>query len=364
MRVAVVDPAAFSLPYDTELCSALARAGMDVTLFTTAFAHGPMPQADGFRIVKWFYAKDIPGIGRRRSRALQHPRDLMRLRRYLDANFDIVQVQWCVSNRFDPWVWSRSRIPTVFTAHNALPREGGGESLECDRLRSFDGVVVHSQYGEEGLRRSCDRLPPVWRIPHGELGQYRSMGDPATEPLELEPGPVVSLLGLLRPYKGADVLLDAWPRVREQIPGATLVIAGRPMGVTLPDPLPDGVQTLTRFVQDKEFAWLLRRSDAVCLPYTAVDLSGVLFSALALGKPLVLTNVGGFAEFAGSGAILAEPSDPASLADAIVTVLLDGSMRQRLSSEASTAAATTYSWDAIAAEYRDRYAQLVTAGTA
>ena len=50
MRVQIVDPPAYTPPYDRSLCAALARAGADVELVTSRFAHGPVPAAEGYRV--------------------------------------------------------------------------------------------------------------------------------------------------------------------------------------------------------------------------------------------------------------------------------------------------------------------------
>ena len=93
-------------------------------------------------------------------------------------------------------------------------------------------------------------------------------------------------------------------------------------------------------------AWF-RRADLVVLPYREIDQSGVLFTALAFGKPLLLTSVGGFPEVAESGAAeLVVPGDPSALHIALRRLLDDPGRREALAAAAREAAATTYSWDA------------------
>src|SRR6202022_892049 len=99
---------------------------------------------------------------------------------------------------------------------------------------------------------------------------------------------------------GIDLLLEAW----RSIEGAELWIVGMPrMDI---EPLraasPPNVRWVPRFVGDPEIAAYFRRADVVVLPYRQIDQSGVLFTALAFGKPLVLTDVGGFSEIARHGA--------------------------------------------------------------
>ncbi len=271
---------------------------------------------------------------------------------------DAVHVQWSVVDRIDLPTWQSLPMPTIFTAHNATPREGQGESVPPARLQGFDAVVAHSAQGTEALRAAG--LERVWHLPHGVLDQYATLPAPTGEPLELGDGPVVVLAGLLRPYKGVDVLLEAWPAVHRAVPEATLVIAGRPMGVDLPaaGEEPPGTRILARFLPDDEYGWLMRRADICCLPYRAIDLSGVLFAAMGTGTAMVVSDVGGFSELAGSGAELVPPGDPAALASTLTRLLRDPEERRTLAREAQAAARGPYAWDTIAADYLKHLARL------
>jgi glycosyltransferase involved in cell wall biosynthesis len=174
--------------------------------------------------------------------------------------------------------------------------------------------------------------------------------------------PVVALTGLLRAYKGIDVLLDAWRRFGADPPGE-LWIVGLPR-MPLPDAstLPPGVRLVPRFVSDPELAAVLRRADVVTLPYREIDQSGVLYAALGLGRPLLLSAVGGFPEVAGAGAAqLVSPGDPAALHTALAELLADPERRATLAAAAARVAATTYSFDAVARRHIELYGMLSTA---
>jgi glycosyltransferase involved in cell wall biosynthesis len=169
----------------------------------------------------------------------------------------------------------------------------------------------------------------------------------------------VALTGLLRPYKGLDVLLEAWRRFGAQPPGE-LWIVGMPR-MPLPDvaALPPRVRLVPRFVADAELAAVLRRADLVTLPYREIDQSGVLYAALGLGRPLLLSAVGGFPEVAATGAAeLVAPGDPAALHAALAALLADPGRRESLARAAQHAARTTYNWDAIAQRHRALYGML------
>src|SRR5206468_9258717 len=133
---------------------------------------------------------------------------------------------------------------------------------------------------------------------------------------------------------GLDVLLEAW----REIDGAELWVVGLPH-VDL-HPLkaraPQTVRFVERFVADAEVPAYFDRADLVVLPYREIDQSGVLFTALAFGKPLLLTAVGGFPEVAATGAAeLVAPGDAAALHDAIARLLADPAARERLAAAAA-----------------------------
>ena len=101
---------------------------------------------------------------------------------------------------------------------------------------------------------------------------------------------------------------------------------------------PRTVRFVERFVADAELPAFFDRADLVVLPYREIDQSGVLFTALAFGKPLVLTAVGGFPEVAREGAAeLVPPGDPAALAGALSRLLGDPAARGRLAAAARAA---------------------------
>ena len=179
---------------------------------------------------------------------------------------------------------------------------------------------------------------------------------PLPDGLAAVEGPVVLFFGLLRPYKGLDVLLEAWREVK----GAELWIVGRPRFdlSTLP-PVPPGVRLRTGWTPDEMLPAMFERADLVVLPYREIDQSGVLFTALAFGRPLLLTDVGGFPEIAATGAAeLVPPGDAGDLAAALRGLLADPERRAELAAAARAAAAGPYSWAEAARRTLELYGDL------
>jgi glycosyltransferase involved in cell wall biosynthesis len=359
MRVSVVDPAAYTPPYDRALCAALARAGAEVELITAPFPHGDVPPARGFTVREDFYRFAPRRRGRRLARLLTHVPDMLRASR---RPADVVHFQWLAVQQVDAQLVRAFGRPRVLTAHDVLPREPLLAQRAAQRLlyRRMDAIVVHSEHGRARLVDELSLDPArVHVIPHGIL---RPEGD-APLPAELArfEGTVVLCFGLLRPYKGIDVLLDAW-RELGAFPSAELWIVGAPRMDTRPlrAVAAPGVRFVERFVTEGEAAALFRRADLAVLPYREIDQSGVLFTALAFGVPLILTDVGGFSDIARAGAAaLVAPGDAHALHDELAALLDDPPRRATLAAAALRLADERHGWDAIARAHLDLYGTLM-----
>jgi len=369
MRVQLVDPSAFTPPYDRSFAAALARAGAEVELLTSRFLYGPVPAAEGYRVRECFYrrsaARGLDAPARRAFKLAEHLPDMLRLRRVLDA--DVAHYQWLTVPGLDASLLPPRR-PRLMTAHYVLPPRPGRRELASARraFGAMDAVVAHSEHGARRLREVVG-LPGdrVHVIHHGAFDYLTRLPEEKPLPPELAgaEGPVVLFFGLLRPYKGIDTLLSAFRRVE----GAELWIAGNPrMDLaplrTLAAEVPGRVRFLTRFVEDAEIPAIMRRADVVALPYRDVEHSGVLYAALAFGKPLVLSAVGGFPEVAEQGAArLVPPEDPATLAATLAELVGDEAARAELADAAARVAAGAYSWDEAARRTLALYEELLEA---
>jgi glycosyltransferase involved in cell wall biosynthesis len=369
MRVQVVDPSAYTPAYDHALCAALAREGADVELVTSAFPYGAAPVPDGYALRTAFYRHAFGPAGSRlrlASKLLEHGPDMVRYRRTARAA-DVVHFQWLAVQPLDRHLLPVA--PTVLTAHDLLPREPRPTQVAAQRrlYDAVDAVVAHSEYGRRELVERLGVDPAKVRVIHHGAFDHLAREPQAELPAELSgsPRPAVLFFGLLRPYKGLDVLLEAW-RGLEGI-DAELWIVGRSR---MPlEPLraraPAGVRFVPRYVSDAELAACFRGAEVVVLPYTAterLDFSGVLATALAFAKPAVISDVGSFPELAGTGAARLVPAgDPASLAAALGSVLTEPAVRQSLADAARAAAAGPYSWTEAARRTLALYGELVGA---
>ncbi len=366
MRVHVVDPSAYTPPYDHALCAALARRGADVELVTSAFAYGSTPAPNGYRVRQSFYRHALGRPGSRIrlvSKLAQHVPDMVRYRRQAEAA-DVVHFQWLAVQHLDARLLPRR--PLVLTAHDLLPREPrpGQASAQRRLYDAVDAVVAHSEYGRRQLIEALGVEPAKVRvIHHGAFTHLLEQGREVPLPQELaEVGrPVVLFFGLLRPYKGIEVLLEACRGLEE----SELWIVGRPRMAlaALRETAPPDVRFVPRFISDAEVPAYFRRADVVVLPYLRterLDFSGVLATALAFGRPVVASDIGGFSEVADAGGLhLVPPGDPAALREAVAELISDPAARERLAAGARAAAAGPYSWEKAAGDTLELYRRLL-----
>ena len=348
MRVHVVDPSAFTPPYDHALARSLALAGAEVELFTSHFAYGPVAAPDGYFRRERFYrgaARLRAPAARRVAKLAEHVPDMLRYRR-LAQTADVVHFQWLSVQQIDWALLPRSR-PLVITAHDVLPREPRPGQVRGQRrvYDRFDAIVVHSEHGRARLTSELGIAPErVHVIAHGVF-EHLADAPPVPAPFETDL-PVVLCFGLMRPYKGIDLLLEAWRGVE----GAELWVAGMPRMDIAPllAMAPPGVRFVPRFIGDHELPGYFRRADLVVAPYREIDQSGVLFTALAFGRPLLLSDVGGFPEIAAAGAARTfTAGDARALRAALQELIADPPAREALAAHAAELAAGEHSWAQI-----------------
>src|SRR3954453_18684586 len=289
---------------------------------------------------------------------------MLRYRRHA-RDADVVHWQWLTVQPVDAYLLPPKR-PRLLTAHDVLPREARPGQIGATRrlLEKMDAVVVHSEHGAARLHAEFGLDAERFHvIPHRSFDYLTKLPgeQPLPEELAAVDGPVVLFFGLLRPDKGGGLLIEAFQNVED----AELWIVGMPR---MPlEPLRELASEgrgrgrfVPRFVEDSEIPAVFRRADIVALPYREIDQSGVLYTALAFGKPIVVSAVGGLGEIADEGAARgAPPNAPVELAAAIQQLLDEPDERQRLATAAATAAAGRYSWDSIAEQTLTLYRALL-----
>jgi glycosyltransferase involved in cell wall biosynthesis len=162
--------------------------------------------------------------------------------------------------------------------------------LTGDVLRDATGLIVHSHYVENRARQ-IGYEGPIARIPHP------AWPIPPVRAAEVDGGPVYGCFGHLNETKRIAELLAAFARLRERHSTARLLLVGS-LAVRLQRlELPEGVEHRD-YVPEGELWSLMAACDAIVSlrSPTMGETSGSAIRALSLGKPLVVSDVGWFAE--------------------------------------------------------------------
>ncbi|WP_192918617.1 glycosyltransferase [Salinigranum salinum] len=377
----MLDPSAFTPPYDHHLCTGLAAVGCDLTLLTTDADYFLWDDKTAYDRVEYFYGHtnglyaghdSLPG--RTAVKGVEHVLDMARvLREIRSRDPDVVHFQWLPLPVVDRvYLRALARVaPLVFTVHDTTPFHGASTSrLQLLGARSvydaFDRLIVHTRTSRDELVRQGVLASDVSVIPHGIL-EYPEPTAPASGGgVEEEDGvDEVLFFGTIKPYKNVDTLLEAFaslpPETRE---GTVLRIAGNPKVDVAPlkglaDSLgiASAVRWDLRFVPDVEVPELFAGADLVAFPYDDIDQSGALLTALQYEKPVLATDISGFAEVLTDGehGFLVPPNDADALAGAMDRILSDPDLSARMSERVGDLAESIPTWTAIAAQTREVY---------
>ena len=194
----------------------------------------------------------------------------------------------------------------VWTIHNSI--EHDCKYLEPER-RLRTGICdlamrvhIHSELAIPEIEKHYE-LPrsKLLVVPHGNyVGYYSDFVARATarKYLEINDDEIVFLcLGMIRPYKGLDKLLEAFSIVRSQRPNAKLIIAGKvvhPYKVEQIRALANayaGVILIPKEIPDQELQYYFRGADATVLAYKSILTSGSIYLALSYGQPVIGPDV-------------------------------------------------------------------------
>jgi len=276
---------------------------------------------------------------------------LVRRVRALDP--DVAHVQWLGIPRYDLHWLRRLGAPVVLTAHDVLPRRERNAAAWSEALALAERVIVQSERAVDQLAATGVPREKLVRIQHPVFESGLETAPPT--------GRTILFFGLIREYKGLDVLL----RALAEVPDARLVVAGDPLDPVEPLQrlaaglgIGDRVEWRLGFLPDEAIPRLMAEATLVALPYRKIDSSGVLATALGHGRPAVVTDVGGLPdairEF-GAGRVVPR-DDPQALAAALRELLEAGELANAY--EGAQAARRALTWDAAAAAHEAVYREV------
>ena len=369
MRVILVDPSLFTGPYDAALTEGLVSAGVEPLWAVRPTRAGDAPEIEPRYVDAFFYKKaDALRVAkpvRALAKGLSHAVGLMSLvRRVARQRPDVVHFQWAVVPALDAlaMVAIRRFCPVVFTVHDTTPFNGDAigvlQRVGLDAVMSLSSrLIVHTQSGRESLVKRGIAEHKLAVVPHGPLRLRVPAERKARGPEALR---TFVLFGELKPYKGIDLLVEAVAKLPGELRArARFVVAGRPrMDLTAVRAriaelgLDACIELRAERLSDLAMAELFAEADCFVFPYRQVDASGVYHLVKSLGRWLIATRVGVFAEDLRHGAdgVLIPPNDEDALSTALADAILEGRA-------VSVSADSSSSWEAIGAATRAIYGE-------
>ena len=275
------------------------------------------------------------------------------------------------------WAWAglwssllrgRRRPAAVAVVHNPVDHDAHIWQRVAARrvLGRCQALFTHAQVLASELRRAYPSVPVgAHRLPAADNPARPDRGD-ARRTLGLPENRRVALfLGLIRPYKGVDLLLEAASALPVESDWL-IVVAGEPwgdLGSRLEHQaeelgLGERVRLDLRWVPEPQVPTLLAAADVLVLPYRRGSQSAMAPMALAQGVPVLSTAVGGVPEVVRDGVngVIVPPGDPAAIANA-----LEDLARERIGELADGAlqSAEDLTWSGYAASFEDLLQEIV-----
>jgi phosphatidylinositol alpha-mannosyltransferase len=283
-----------------------------------------------------------------------------------EERFDVVHVHEPLMPMLPITFLRFSNAVNVGTFHAA--KEGGNRLYSYTRsilkryYRRLDGKIAVSPAAEQLVSRYFSGYYNI--IPNGiDLAPF--VGEIPPLPQYSDGMLNILYLGRMEKRKGVAYLLRAFPLVKRELPNARLIIAGEGR-------LREGYERtvhragmedviFTGWFDDALRSRLYQTADVCCFPATGNESQGyVLLEAMASGKPIVASNIEGFASVVTHGVegLLSLPREPEALALALVHLLADERLRAQMG-VAGRQRAEQYSWERIAQRVLSYYERLL-----
>jgi glycosyltransferase involved in cell wall biosynthesis len=246
----------------------------------------------------------------------------------------------------------RTKTPTVVTLHDVQhrdlpdffgPARRSFRRIAYDRAtQSAEAVVVTSEFVRERALEQLELDPTrIHVISHAINHTLFRSGDEAREPILLYPARAW-------PHKNHARLFEAFAILRKHDPKLRLVLTGG--GLERLGQLPEGVERWG-IVPAAELASLYRRAACLVFPSLYEGFGLPPLEAMACGCPVAASNVTAIPEVCGDAAVLFDPTDPESIANAV----LEADSRSGELREKGLVRASSFTWEACARAHDDVY---------
>jgi glycosyltransferase involved in cell wall biosynthesis len=268
----------------------------------------------------------------------------------------------------------------VHTVHNVLPHESATFhlSLYARLYRLADALICHSEKTAADVAQLFSIDPRrIYVVPHGPLFAEASVHSQqeCRALLGIDPSRKVFLAhGVIRPYKGIDLLLSAWARLTARWSGSRpplLVIAGHGSEIEVRALKEQAgrlrlteneVQLDLRYSTASEVPLYFNAADVLVYPYRDITTSGALLTGLNFCKPIIASDLLPFRPYLKSGqnALLVPPGDIEALSQAVFSLSTHGGLCRKLQDGSRANHSLQTQWSEIGMRTKDVYRAVLT----
>jgi phosphatidyl-myo-inositol alpha-mannosyltransferase len=369
MKIALVSPYDLSVPggvnnHILPLAQQFRRAGHDVRVIGPASDPSSLLESSNVIVIGRPFPVPVSGSIARIAlspRLAGQVKDVLRGER-----FDVVHVHEPLMPLLPIQFLRFSEAVNVGTFHAA--REGGNRLYSYTRqllrrwYRKLDGKIAVSPAAAALVSRYFHGYYNI--IPNGvDLERFGSPVEPIPEYSDELRN--ILFLGRFEKRKGLSYLLRAFPAVKREMPNTRLIIVGdgrsRPRYERFVRRSHMEDVVFTGYIPSEDLPRYQRTADIYCSPATGNESAGiVLLEAIAAGRPIVASNIEGYASVVTHGVegLLVLPKDSEALSHALVHLLADDALREQMG-ERGRQRAVEFSWERVSQRILSYYERLI-----
>ena len=243
------------------------------------------------------------------------------------------------------YMFKLSRIPVVATFHTIYENFTYDSRIIIEAvIRASDAIIVHEDYQKESIFKNIARFDNIFVIPHG-VRKVNFIKD-AKHKIGAQGRKTILLLGYFRPGKNFEQIIKIMPRIKKQVPGALLIVAGdnrmnecseytdKIVEMIKNSAAADSIKYIKGEFSKDTLDTIICSADVAVLPYKISSQSGIMAHLLAFGIPLVTSGIRVFEETFKKAKCGFMSLTDENYVENIVKILTDNNLKNKLSSAA------------------------------
>lgn len=294
---------------------------------------------------------------------MRDPRSLLSYRKVTSLlknnNYDLIHLQFCGTPGLAFFWYTLHTIPLIFTIHDPVQHPGIPRAQRivqnlCQKyfVNKAHKFIAHGPVMRQQCLKMYPRMSPdnVIDLPHGDLSVCYFSNNCSIR-YEKKAQYEILFFGGIRPNKGIEYLIKAEPYIAASLDNFVIRIAGDGDLSSIVNLIKNSNHFCidNSFIPHAQVPELFKNADIVVLPYITATQSGIIPLAYAAGKPVVATRTGGLPDVIveGETGLLVDPCNEIQLAESLIKLLKNDSLRLTMGQNALLYSKEHLSWESI-----------------